>query len=422
MTCVFCDDRTSWFLSVSPASVGVMAGKAKQNKRAGHGRTPRGTSEFSSKTTFKPESPWRAVVKQGAHDRFVRRIFGDTATAVSLLRWLFPEELAGYIDWSSVRSTSTAQVTDDLETRYADLTFEFGFTNGSEGMARVLFEHQRRVDPDMALRTTDYNSGMLWEWKNLHPEADHYPLVFNFVLFTGCGGEKWTAPTDLVDLSPLPEQLRPIVAPMVGPGRYTLIDIAHTEPKDILQLPINNRGKVGLVMVRRTTGRTSLHARIQTLMPYLLRMTDEPNAHSALAACTAYIVGVWDTPGEELEEILAPLGPEAKETIVTTAERLFNEGWKQAMAEAEQRLAEAEQHAAEAEQRAAEAEQHAVEAERRSEINGRAKVLLQLLEFKFCPGLPENVVAAVKGTDDPDKLNAWTKRTFAAAGLDEVFE
>ncbi|MEV6278272.1 hypothetical protein [Nocardia sp. NPDC051832] len=84
-------------------------------------------------------------------------------------------------------------------------------------------------------------------------------------------------------------------------------------------------------------------------------------------------------------------GPEAKEVIVTTAERLRAEG----------------------------KDEGRVEGKAEGKAEGRAEALLELLQQKFGP-VPDAVGASVRSADVA-QLQRWTSRVLEARDLDGVF-
>jgi hypothetical protein len=91
---------------------------------------------------------------------------------------------------------------------------------------------------------------------------------------------------------------------------------------------------------------------------------------------------VGESPADELQKLVATLGPEAEEAYVTTAEMLRAEG------------------------------------EARGEARGRAHALVQLLILKFGP-LPQSALGVVHAASI-EQLEAWTARVLTADTMDDV--
>ncbi|MFJ4655826.1 hypothetical protein ACIP5Y_31495 [Nocardia sp. NPDC088792] len=97
-----------------------------------------------------------------------------------------------------------------------------------------------------------------------------------------------------------------------------------------------------------------------------------------------YILSVGETKVAELGAIFDQLGPNAKEVIMSTAERLRAEG------------------------------------EARGEVRGRAEALLELLVVKF-GALPSSITDVVRGAD-ATQLRVWAARVLSADSLNGVFQ
>ena len=102
---------------------------------------------------------------------------------------------------------------------------------------------------------------------------------------------------------------------------------------------------------------------------------------AAVPSHTLFRVG--DTDPAELEAFVDQFGPDAKEAYVTTADRLEARG------------------------------------EARGELNGAAKILLEMLTLRFGP-LPDHVIGTVRA-GSIEQLQGWTADVLAADRLDQIF-
>ena len=106
-----------------------------------------------------------------------------------------------------------------------------------------------------------------------------------------------------------------------------------------------------------------------------------------------------DEPEELVERLLAALGEEGKEEIMTAADKLVERGREQGLKQGlKQGLERGLEQGLE---------------------RGRREMLIDLLRERF-GALPDAAVARVSGAG-LEELQAWTRRVLTAPGLDEVF-
>src|SRR4051812_15102831 len=103
---------------------------------------------------------WRADPVQ-PHDALFRYAFTQPEHAAGLLRAALPSELAGAIDWSTLRIETGSFVDRALRSRHSDVVVSAGF-GGTTAYFYTLVEHQRDVQRLMMLRLGVYMM-RLWE-------------------------------------------------------------------------------------------------------------------------------------------------------------------------------------------------------------------------------------------------------------------
>lgn len=117
---------------------------------------------------------------------------------------------------------------------------------------------------------------------------------------------------------------------------------------------------------------------LPSLIPDMLALLHGTHGREDFRSVVTYIRSVGKLLPGELESLADQLGPTAKEIIVTTAEML----------------------------------------EARGRTQGRAAMLLELLEDKFGT-LPPDIEQTLHAADT-DQLKTWSKRVLHANTLDEV--
>jgi hypothetical protein len=129
--------------------------------------------------------------------------------------------------------------------------------------------------------------------------------------------------------------------------------------------------------------------RLGTWLDLVREVRRAPHGVAALVLIMRYIFAVneADKPEELVARLVAAVGDEDKEEIMTAADQLMERGREQGLKQGLEQ--------------------------------GRREVLLDLLRERF-GSLPNAAVARVTAAGLPE-LRAWSKRVLTAPGLDDVF-
>jgi predicted transposase/invertase (TIGR01784 family) len=100
------------------------------------------------------------------HDKLFKAGFSDPANAAGLLRREIPSPLSGLIDWDRLQLEPGTFVDSHYRHTESDLLFSAPFS-GTRCLLYVLFEHQLKFEPMLALRLLRYNPGTAHP---LHPQ------------------------------------------------------------------------------------------------------------------------------------------------------------------------------------------------------------------------------------------------------------
>jgi hypothetical protein len=110
-----------------------------------------------------------------AHDKLFKAGFGDPATAAAFLRAELPAALAATIHWPTLRIETGSFIDSQFRRSESDLLFSAAF--GDEGAKRpaliyILFEHQVKEEPLLALRLLRYMLRIWENWRKRNLQAD----------------------------------------------------------------------------------------------------------------------------------------------------------------------------------------------------------------------------------------------------------
>lgn len=320
---------------------------------------------------------------QGEHDLLVRRMLGNLENVISQLKASMPPEAVRRADWSSARLRSATQVSAGLTERRGDVICDF-LLDGLPAHACALVEHQSRPDPTMPYRAVGYRMGIWDEYVREHPRTPWLPPVYTFVFYTGADGAPWTAAVDIMDMHGFDVELRQASEPYVAPGRYRLVDIAGTDPKQLIASSLNSQMIITWVLTRHATKADDVLDRLEMLFEHLVAVENAAGAEQVFESIMSYVYGNWSVDEDRVEPIMVRVGTAAKEASMTTAERLRAEGRVEGRAEGERRS------------------------------------FLGQLEFKF-GSVPADVVARVDAAGS-GRLNIWSRRILTAGSIGEIFE
>jgi predicted transposase YdaD len=271
----------------------------------------------------------------GPHDRFIRYVLEHSARAAALLHTLLPPGFSARVDWSTLRSQSTAIVDTAIRETRSDLIFSVRL-RGSSRQAFIVLEHQSRVEGRMAARMLEYVSRLLHHGEARHRHGGPQPLILPVVLYHGPRGP-WTAPRRLEELLeiPLAEARREGWLKHVLRLEYVLYDLMTRSEQELKTLACPPLVRLALVLLRLTSTR-ELNRRLMQQVDLFKEVYDSPQGRRELEAVVYYLQerGTKVT-GEVTRQVLACLMREQRvEALMwTEGQRLRAEGRRVGRAE-----------------------------------------------------------------------------------------
>lgn len=273
------------------------------------------------------------------HDHLFKNVFGEPDNAMAYFEAILPPELIAALDLPTARLVKGSWVDEELREHHSDLLYLIPFREqeprkGSPDglLLYVLWEHQSRVDGQMALKAHRYSTRAIEQWSREHPGQRLPPLI---VLVLYHGDAAWTAPLELEELFALDGlgvAAREAIRPLLPKQRY-LLEVVPADPRAVrsgrgigrltlLALKFGQRAELLSLLlewmedfrVEKAKGRLGLH-HIGILVQYLL------------------LVNPVSTP-ENLSEALKPMGSEIQEIPKTYGQRMIEQGRKEGRKEA----------------------------------------------------------------------------------------
>ncbi len=317
-----------------------------------------------------------------AHDRYFRVGLQDRAEQAALVADLFPG-LAPLLDAAGFEAVDGTFVDEQLRERHTDLLLRTRLA-GHDVLIYVLVEHQRTVDPLMAVRMMRYQARIWDRHLREHPDVRRIPVILPAVIYQG--ERPWTAATDLRDLLDLDDQVAAEVVEFLPSIRYRLDDLTQLDPRDLRARELTAPLRLMLTLLMRAPGNPRVTDLLETMAHDLTTVLSEPNGARHLDAALTYIRNVTDTSDDDLRRVAEHLGPDVLEVLMTNAQVL------EAKAKAEGKA--------------------------EGKVEGQADMLLSLLTFKFGP-LPDGIHSRVHAATTSE-LETWAQRVLTATTLDDV--
>jgi hypothetical protein len=316
------------------------------------------------------------------HDALFKAVFSQPEHAAGELRQLLPAALAERIDWPSLTLVPGVYVDEDLRGTQSDLLFT-ARCDGASLLLYLLFEHQSTHDPRMAFRLLRY---MVRIWESVlaaDAARPRLPVILPIVLHHSERG--WTSSTSFEALLDADEPTLALVGPHVPRFAFLLDDIS-AERDDVLRARAwtSALGRLVLLCMRHAREPDVLIAELGRWVDLVRQVRAAPGGAQALGQVWRYIMLMSPAlePKVVAKRLLAVVGEESKEEIMTAGEILIQQGREQGLEQ------------------------------------GVRGSLLKLLRKRFGE-LPDPVRARIEAAGSA-QLDAWLDRFVTAASLDEV--
>ncbi len=327
------------------------------------------------------------------HDALFKAVFGQPEHARGMLRTIVPAEVGEAIDWRVLTLCPGSFVDAALAHQHSDLLYATRWRGGQEGQDALLyflFEHQSSppTGEPMAFRLLRYQLRIWERWWADHPKARKLPAIVPMVLYHGTA--QWQEARSFENLLELPPGLWPAIEPYLVRCAYLLHDLSHTSEDELRERVWTAVTKLTAVLFQQARSDIDMIALLGRWMSVLREVAAAPNGLDALAQLLRYILEVNErTTPDELQILLErELGPGTKETIMTAAQRLREEGRQEGRLEGREQASRA--------------------------------ILLRLVQRRFGPTLDPQLEQRLLSASS-EQAEAWSLRVLTAASLAELF-
>lgn len=317
------------------------------------------------------------------HDALFRHTFSQPEHAAALFRSKLPAEVVAVVDWGSLTLEPGSFVDDELTWRHADLLFRVSIA-GKEAYLYLLVEHQSAPHPLMPLRLLHYVA-RIWDTRvRQNANLKHLPAVFPLVVYHGATA--WNEAVTLGELIDLDDVLKTSLAAHLPQLHMALDDLSTQTESELRSRALSHLGTLTALCLQRLSLTLDPIADLRRLFDLFAAVTASPRGLDALTAILQYVFEVAEPEPTHIRQLLAPLGPTAEVSILSTADKLREQGRR--------------------------------EGEARGETRGRAAALLKQLQLKFGnldAAASERVHAA-----SIDELDRWAERILSATSVDDT--
>ena len=320
------------------------------------------------------------------HDALFKAAFHPPEAAASQIRALLPAPLVEHLDLDGIEEAGTETVDPALHKRDRALLFRVPLRGSEHKLLFVLHEHQSTEPPLAPFRFLQYAVGSWGRWLDQQTEPPGQLLLPGMVaLVLYHGAAPWKGPRALHDMIDLPRGLLQELGSFVPNLKLKIDDLREVSDDDLEARGAPPLASFALHLFKHGPAGDDLVEVWRRRSKDVAALRQKPDWSLGLEQVTRYTCAVGDVDVSLLAQIAAEAaGQEAKEVVMTTAERLKQEGRQ--------------------------------EGQRR----GRYELLLRQLRAKF----GRNAAAAVEQrlvSAASEQLDSWGERVLTAATLDEVF-
>lgn len=324
------------------------------------------------------------------HDALVKATFSQADNMVGELRAVLPRPLAERIDFATLQLAPGSFVDEALKERFTDLLYSARIAD-RPALVYVLFEHQSGGDAWMAFRLLRYMVRIWERFLKEQPEATSLPAIVPVVLHHDDGA--WRPATRFEALLDLAPSELPHFGPLVPRFGFVLDDLSAVSDEALRDRAMSAFARLTLAALKHSRSVEDMAAFLVRMSPLIRELMRSGGGAAALQLLFRYLVQTRPpTDIEELHRVVADLGPEVKETVMTMEEWLIQKG--------EQR------------------------GEQRGRMEGRVEAarqfLARLLTLKF-GSLVEAAQARIQAADEAT-LGRWAERVLSATSLEEIWE
>ena len=263
------------------------------------------------------------------HDALVKRTFGSVEHAEGELRAVLPRVLVEAIDWKTLTLEPQPSVNEMLRVRQIDLLYRVK-VHGRPTYLYTVFEAQRTVDKTMPLRLLVYMARIWDDWLRTRKEADDPswppPPVVPIVLYHGDVG--WSCSTQFSEMFELDERTMAALSPHLPQFEFVLDDLTKVSDKELLDRLLSSLAHLVLGILKHGTDPDLDEEFFLAWQEPIRQLLAQRGGSDELHTVMWYLFNVNPVidPDSLGEMMMENFGPTAQQVVVTTGQRLREEG------------------------------------------------------------------------------------------------
>jgi predicted transposase/invertase (TIGR01784 family) len=272
-------------------------------------------TKVTEKKSSKKSRAHEAEKLTSPFDRVFRQWFGERTTVKSFLRQNLPKAITKKMDFRTLRISKDTFIDKNLSDFRSDILYEIKYRKKT-AFVYLLFEHKSKQEKFMLFQLLKYMV-RIWElylMQNKSPK--HLPVIIPLVIYHGL--EEWNRDIDFKGLFGETEDVEAYIPDF----KCALYDISHIPESEI-------KGDV-LLRIALTILKYSHDPDLWHKLPGIIRLFNEisskTRASEYLESLIRYVLGTRNYNVDEFREMITEVLEEGGAIMLTTADRLKQEG------------------------------------------------------------------------------------------------
>jgi predicted transposase/invertase (TIGR01784 family) len=251
------------------------------------------------------------------HDAFAKEVLASKENAAFFFRNVLPKKISKSLDFCSIEQENTSYIDETLHSYFSDAVYSCRYS-GSVLKIALLFEHKSFVPQFPHFQLLRY---ILNIWESCRKQRQPIPIVLPIILYHG--KRSWIQ-------QPLEEYLSgdtDLLDNFIPGFDYLLIDLSKLQDAEIISLFKNNPAvKLWLLVQKYIYTEEALTQNLDSFFrPDIVYFSLEIGSRF-LESIFRYIFEATERNPKTLLQRVPMLPDRAKETIMTTAEKLRKQG------------------------------------------------------------------------------------------------
>ena len=258
------------------------------------------------------------------HDIFAKEMLSDKKNAVTFFGGILPERLQATLDLRSIEADKTSYSDEKLKEYFSDIVYNCSYRSGRSGVKlALLFEHKSFIPKFPYAQLLRY---ILNIWEHHTKQKKPRPVVLPILFYHG--SIKWKQLPLYAYLSGNTEVYKRFI-----PGfEYVLINLREYDERTLTRLFQKNPAVKLWLFIQKYIFTPKRVLRTLRNLPDVDRifLTTEEGLYVLETICR-YLFKATSLSAETIMKAVTPLPQNAKEAIMTTAERLMKQGEKRGL-------------------------------------------------------------------------------------------